>query len=386
MKPHTYSIASHGDMIADRLRMNAYVDALRQSITPNSVVLDIGAGVGIFSLLACRFGARQVYAVEPDDSIFIARDIASANGYKGRIQFIQDLSTKISLPERADVIVSDIRGTLPMFQHHIESIVDARSRHMARGGILIPARDTINTALAECPDIYNSIISPWEEGYESVQLSAGRHYVINDMRKVRLSSEHLLSSPQEVITWDYATVTDPDVHRELSLPVSRTGTLHGILFWFDAFIAKDAGYSNAPGLPGLVYGQLLFPLDQPVNVVAGDRVSVDFHAKLVTNDYRWSWETIVLDQGSHQNIKAHFRQSTTLNQPAPLQTLMHRPQSVTPILDKHGVMEYFVLSQMDGHTTIQEIAQRLLEQFPNQVASQQEALQRVGELSQSFSN
>src|SRR2546427_571788 len=118
-----YSIPEHGGMMADRVRMDAYTHALRQAVKPGSVVLDIGTGTGMFALLACQFGARAVYAVEPDgDALQVAREIAAANGYGARIQFIQDLSTRISVPERADVMISDLRGAVPLFQQHLPSI------------------------------------------------------------------------------------------------------------------------------------------------------------------------------------------------------------------------------------------------------------------------
>mgnify|MGYP001184895145 CR=1 FL=1 len=72
-------------MIADRVRMDAYVRALRQAVVPGSVVIDIGTGTGIFAMLACQFGARRVYAIEPDDAIQVAREIAAANGFADRI-------------------------------------------------------------------------------------------------------------------------------------------------------------------------------------------------------------------------------------------------------------------------------------------------------------
>ena len=56
-----YPITAYGRMIADEVRMDAYVSALRFVVRPDSVVVDIGAGTGIFALLACRFGARRVY-------------------------------------------------------------------------------------------------------------------------------------------------------------------------------------------------------------------------------------------------------------------------------------------------------------------------------------
>ncbi len=121
-----YSVAVYGEMMGDAVRMRAYAQALREAVRPGSVVLDIGTGTGIFAMLAARFGARRVYAIEPADAIQVARDIAAANGCADRIEFIQGLSTEVSLPERADVIVSDLRGVLPLYQRHLPSIVDAR--------------------------------------------------------------------------------------------------------------------------------------------------------------------------------------------------------------------------------------------------------------------
>ena len=89
-------------MIADRLRTNAYSEALRRVVKRGTVVLDIGTGSGILALLACRFGARKVYAIEPSDAIQIAREIAAANGCQEHIEFIQKVSTQTELPERAD--------------------------------------------------------------------------------------------------------------------------------------------------------------------------------------------------------------------------------------------------------------------------------------------
>src|ERR1044071_5628357 len=105
-------------MMADGVRMGAYERALRHVVKPGSVVVDIGTGTGILSLLACAFGARRVYAIEPDDAIGVAHEIASASGYADRIRFIQERSTHVCLPERADVVVSDLRGVLPLFQRH----------------------------------------------------------------------------------------------------------------------------------------------------------------------------------------------------------------------------------------------------------------------------
>src|SRR5262245_28785524 len=61
---YMYSVSDYGSMMADDSRMKAYSEALRRVVNSESIVIDIGAGTGIFALLACRFGARRVYAIE----------------------------------------------------------------------------------------------------------------------------------------------------------------------------------------------------------------------------------------------------------------------------------------------------------------------------------
>src|SRR3712207_3655914 len=100
-----YSVSGYGRMIADNVRMDAYMNALRHVVNTDSVVLDIGTGTGIFAMLACQFGARRVYAIEPSDVIHVAREIAIANGYAERIVYIQDFLSQVTMPEQANIIV-----------------------------------------------------------------------------------------------------------------------------------------------------------------------------------------------------------------------------------------------------------------------------------------
>ena len=110
-----YSVADYGIMIADRVRMEAYMQALRSAVRPGGVVVDIGTGTGIFALLACRFGARRVYAIEPNDAIQVAREIARANGYAERIEFLQMLSTRAVLPRRSHRLSPEARRASKAF-------------------------------------------------------------------------------------------------------------------------------------------------------------------------------------------------------------------------------------------------------------------------------
>ena len=311
-----YGISDYGEMIADHVRMDAYAYALKTVVTPDSVVLDIGTGTGIHALLACKFGAKKVYAVESNDAIHLARELAEANGFLDRIEFIQGLSTDITLPERADIIVSDLRGTLPPFGQHFPAIIDARTRHLAPGGILVPRRDTLWAGLVERKDVYEDLVKPWDLPY-GLKMDAARRYALNswsDDGTEVFRPANLLMTPQIWAILDYASIQELNVTSPSMVQnASRSGTAHGLLIWFDAELADGIGISNGPQSERAaeVYGRGFFPLLEPVPVNEGDIVELAISAEYKDGEYDWWWHTRILDKNDPSLVKADFKQSTS---------------------------------------------------------------------------
>ena len=72
-----YSLRAYGEMISDVGRLDAYAKAIAQAVGPGQVVLEIGCGPGVFALLASRAGAARVYAVETEDVVHLAKQLAT---------------------------------------------------------------------------------------------------------------------------------------------------------------------------------------------------------------------------------------------------------------------------------------------------------------------
>jgi type I protein arginine methyltransferase len=385
-RPTAYSLASYGSMISDRPRMTAYAEALRRTVRPGSVVVDIGAGTGIFSLLACQLGAKHVHAIEPDASIETARTIAAANGFGERITFHRAISTDVEIPEPADVIVSDLRGVVPLLQHHIASIADARTRLLARDGTLIPRRDTLRVSLIEAPEIYRTYSDPWTYNDYGLDMSAGHDLVVNSWRKVTVDADSLLVPPQSWASLDYRTIDEPGVSGELRWEAARHGMAHGIAVWFDAELADGIGFSNAPSGQELIYGQAFFPLEKAVELAEGDSVSVRLRANLVEGEYVWQWDTkITSGRGDGARSKADFRQSTFRALDLSPDTLRKRRDDFAPSLSLDGLVDAAVLSAMRDGRQLKEIADDLASRFPERFATARDALDRVAALSVKYS-
>lgn len=380
-----YSVSGYGSMIGDRGRMEAYTEALKQSITPGSVVLDIGTGTGIFALLACQLGAKKVYAIETNPAIEVAKQAAVANGYDDKIEFIQDLSTKVELPELADVIISDLRGIVPLFEQHIGSLADARKRLLRPGGVLIPQQDNIWVSVVEAPNWWNKINDPWDKYCYGFKMDAAKKIVNNIWGKGWVMPSQLLAKPQLWATLDYRTIENPNVAKTMLFEPSRSGTAYGLSVWFDARLIEGVGFSTAPGMPELIYGTAFFPFLEPVEISLGDTLSVNLQANLVNNDYIFRWDTQVWEQGKESQCKAQFKQSTFFSQSLSPQQLRKQAGNFVPQLNQDGKIAQLILASMGQGKSVSEIAGMLMEQFPETFANLKEALTRVGQLSTVYS-
>ena len=317
-----YDVTDYGMMLGDRRRMGSYASALRETVRPGAVVVEIGAGPGTLAVVAAQLGARHVYAIEPNAVIQVAREVVASNGVGDRVSCIQGLSTSVALPERADVIVSDLRDVLPLFSQHIASIVDARTRLLAEGGVLVPSRDRLWAAVVTAPEVYERQVGAWDDQGLGVDLSAGRTLVVNSWCKARLDAAALLVEPHQWAAIDYTSVTDPNVSGEIRFTVSRPGVAHGLCLWFDTQLTDTVGFSNAPGAPAHLYGQAFFPWPEPVPLAEGHRIDVRLRATLVGDDYVWQWDSRI--ERGPDDTRA-FSQSTFHAQLLPIVTTAPKP-------------------------------------------------------------
>lgn len=380
-----YSLGGYGSMVADRVRVEAYAQALRQTIREGAVVVEIGTGPGIFAVLACQIGASRVYAIEPSEIIQVAREVAAANGCADKIEFFEELSNRVTLPLRADVILSDLRGVLPLFERHIPAIVDARRRFLAPGGTLIPRKDTLWATIVEAPKPYSELVDAWDHNPLGQDLSPARRLVVNNAQKVRVSPNQLLTAHQLWITLDYGSVENPDVRGNLDWRVERAGTGHGILVWFDAELAEGVGFSNAPSAPETIYDSMFFPWTQPVSLAPGQAVAVSLEAKLVESDYVWRWTTRIESLEGSGDPSIHFEQSQLTGEVLSAAQLHRIAADYVPHLSGQGRLRRRTFELMDGKASLEEIAHQLATEFPQRFPRWEQALSYAGAISQEYS-
>jgi len=377
-----YDIYAYGQLIRDRVRTDGYAQALRRAVNPDSVVLDLGTGVGILALLAAKAGARKVYAVDPNDGIQVAREMATINGYADKIVFIQDLSTRIALPEPATLVVTDMHGIVPMFEQSLPSIIDACRRLLAPEGRVIPEKESLWAAPIRAPKSRDQVSSPWSDRPYGFDWTPAIRIAQNDWFKIKdkADASDFFAPPQQWATIDYAALETPNVHGQLSWEAIRSGECHGLVVWFDTQLIDEIGFSNAPTAADTIFGQAFFPWAEPVMISVGDRIETDLRCDLIDNYNLWRWSTSV--RRTSGEVSAQFKQSTFFGMPVSTVRLRQQSGDYAPQLSRDGEIRSFILSVMNGQHSVESIASQTAHHFSDRFARPADARPLVVELAE----
>lgn len=129
----------HEQMIADAVRVDTYRDAIRRYVKPGDVVVDLGTGTGILSLLAAAQRPRVIYALDHSDLIALAKRIAEHNRV-GNISFVKTHSRDFAPAEPVDVLLHEQMGDALLNENMVENLLDLKRRVLKPTGRILPGR------------------------------------------------------------------------------------------------------------------------------------------------------------------------------------------------------------------------------------------------------
>jgi precorrin-6B methylase 2 len=274
-------------MLVDEARMGAFQRAITATVRPGDVVLDIGAGTGVLSFLACRAGAARVYAVERGPVIELARELSEANGFRDRIVFLPDWSTVVDIPEPADVVVTETIGNAGVDEGILAWTVDARRRLLRPGGRIVPGRIEVWAAAAQSWDDHAQV-SDWSAPSLPFDYGIARARAQQTLWSVDLDAHDLLTAPALVADIDLHLDRDPGgVDGSGRFRVSRDGALHGLACWFRAELAEGITLTNLPPTPAPSWAQGFLAVPRPLDVKAGDLLAWELSVSAGGDDWRW---------------------------------------------------------------------------------------------------
>ncbi len=260
--------SNYYQMLSDTVRMQAFHSAINQTIKPGDVVVDLGAGTGVLGIWALQAGAARVYAIEQTGAIDLAREIARVNGCSDRMEFIQDNSLNVSLPQQANVIISETLGSFAVDENMLQFMTDARDRMLVDGGAMIPGEIALFAAPVDNRDIYDKI-DFWHQ-FPGIDFSPAFDVFSRKMMVETILASQLLAEPLRLDTVNLYNYKGTSYMSRGYFPILRPGVIYGMAGWFNATLSKGVCINAAPDQPGTHWQQAFFPFRDPIRVVRGD--------------------------------------------------------------------------------------------------------------------
>ncbi len=271
-----------GRYCADHHRTKVFQIAIEEQVRPGDVVADLGTGFGLLALMAVRCGARRVYAIEQSEHVELARAIAFDNGLNDRITFLKGNSASIQLPERVDVLVSEILGQFGLEEYIVEYLHDAALRFLKPGGRLIPQNLRLFVTPYEMLELRQRFLrmygSPWDNvsGFNLCRLQTA--VLHNNLAPYLVESidgnDQTLGPRTPIASFDFHRDSVGTFLSRFECQIDRDGILDGFVGTFEAVLSQSSILSTGPSEPETHWKQVVFPVFPARPVSRGDRVAL----------------------------------------------------------------------------------------------------------------
>ncbi|PKR60139.1 50S ribosomal protein L11 methyltransferase [Thalassospira lohafexi] len=294
------AISLHGhanafsNMLQDNQRMQAYRIAIEKLVTPDSVVADVGTGMGVLTLFAARAGAKKVYAIERvPEAAELARQNIAANGYSDTIEVVVGDAETIRLPEKVDILVTETMGTIGV-DEQIQKLAGTFARNNLKlDGVAIP--NTVHAMIA--PSDFSHLThalqsSPVIADFDWSVLKAlpgdnNMAFRMPETKFVPLGPPAILD--EVAVGMTEVPAADP---LKIDLVIDRPGILRSFVMWFEANMAPsldpDLKIVNYPGRTRASWSCGIFTLGDPAPVEAGDTLIVAVDTGRRQHSLNWS--------------------------------------------------------------------------------------------------
>lgn len=277
------SIRGQMSKLRDRAKVEAFKEAIDRvkHLVRGKVVLDVGSGVGILSLLAAKAGAKMVYSLELPGMADLAEQVAHLN--TSRIQVVQGKVCEVELPvPMVDVIISDWMGHALFHESLISSVMDARDRWLKQDGLMLPDKATLHLSatslrVAESKDWWGNV-----HGFDMGSVSVAS---LKEVEIGKLKDSDIVSDPCILAEFSLYNCKREQLlmSRNFALTARRDEYIGGVvIYWqvhfshgeqrFSLDTAPEAGNSGGFRRNHRGPKQVVMGLQKPLTVERGEQL------------------------------------------------------------------------------------------------------------------
>ncbi len=273
----------HIPMMNEHRRNEAYKNAICSAIKKDDLVLDIGTGSGLLSMIAADCGAREVITCETSSTISkIAEKIIHKNGFGRTVKVInknsKDLVLGQDISRKVDILVSEILSSEFVGEGIQTTVLDAKRRLLKKNGRMIPEGGSIMIALIENTGKLSKEL--FVESALNFDVSDFNSIIANKCFLKLEDRPILLSDPIEAFTFDFCNFEK--IYRDkktIKICAKRAGVCAGVIQWLKVNLYDEIDYENNPvemyrlnSVSG--WKTPIFKFNNPINVTVGQSLNI----------------------------------------------------------------------------------------------------------------
>jgi len=228
-------------MTNDELRNKSYKIAINRLVKDKTVV-EIGTGQDVVLARFCvEAGAKKVYAIElSEESYKKACQLVKENSLEEKIILIHGNSLDVELPEKVDVCVSEIIGTIGGSEGAAAILNNAR-RFLKEDGIMIPRKCITKIAAVCLPTLLHQApgFSEVAAGYvEKLFKYTGYTFDLRIcVKQFPISS--IISNSEIFEELNFSGIIDEKSNHGIELVINGDTTFDGFLLWINVHTIEE---------------------------------------------------------------------------------------------------------------------------------------------------
>ena len=213
-----------------------------------------------------------------------AREIVHVNGFSDKITLLQGKMEEVQLPfEKVDIIISEWMGYFLLYESMLDTVLYARDRYLAPGGLIFPDKATLYAAGIEDGEYKEEKIGFWDRvwGFDFTPL---KRTALTEPLVDTVEMKAVVTDPAAVLTLDLYKVQprDLDFTKPFTLTCRRNDFVHALIAWFDIEFSachKPIRFSTGPHTKYTHWKQTVFYLSDVLTVEQGETVTGTLSSK-----------------------------------------------------------------------------------------------------------
>ena len=248
---------------------------INSELFEDKTVLVINNGIGLYSLLCARVGAKKVYSLEPNKTNYkFQKKIVELNKYENIIEVYNCDVEDIYNIEKVDIIVCEWMGNFLLSNSFLKKVIYARNRFLARGGIIFPDKATLYICGIQDEEFKKSKFQMWDNVY-NVNMSFVKNETFKEPLIDSFNKKNIISNICPIFEINMYNIKEKDINFEtkFELTFNMSDSLSALAGWFDVQFSKVPNtikFTTSPFNQYTRWKQTIFYFEKDIKVIKGD--------------------------------------------------------------------------------------------------------------------